>query len=74
MKKSKKFGFLISADKDALQEVMTMVKETNVAAILLLYAVGMVSVFAITFGIRALMDHISKDFELQEDAMEGYVL
>ena len=51
-----------------------MVKETNVAAILLLYAVGMVSVFAITFGIRALMDHISKDFELQEDAMEGYVL
>ena len=51
-----------------------MVKENNVPAILLLYAVGMVSVFAIAFGIRALMDRFSKDFELQEDAMEGYVL
>ena len=51
-----------------------MVKENNVPAILLLYAVGMVSVFAIAFGIRALMDRLNKDFELSEDAMEGYVL
>ena len=51
-----------------------MVKETNVPVVLILYTIGVISAFAISFGIRALIDHFSKDFELSEDVMEGYVL
>ena len=51
-----------------------MVKEINVAAVLLMYTLGVVSVFAGTLAIRAVMDRFGKAYELQEDGMEGYVL
>ena len=49
-------------------------EKTNVVLVIALFACGMVTLFAAAFAIRALMDHVKKAYEIEEDAMEGYVL
>ena len=49
-------------------------EKTNVVLVIALFACGMASLFAVAFAIRVLMDHVKSTYEIEEDAMEGYVL